>query len=253
MTILPRLAATFCLGLAVLSAPGTGRPATALELGDSGLTLTATPAIASDYLFRGISQTRGRPAMQLTLDLQHESGLYIGAFGTNVAFYGSNARQEVDLLAGYRFAVGDASLDLGGIFYTYPGYDAPQGGYDYNYFELVAKGSYTLDPVKFLGTAAWSPEFYYESGGAVYLEAGADVTLPLDFTLSGRWGYQFIDRNPRYGAPDYANWSVAVSREVFAGFMLSVGYYDTSLSKNDCFAGTKLCDARALVMLSRPF
>jgi uncharacterized protein (TIGR02001 family) len=245
-------ATSLCLGVAALGVASL--PAQAqMALGDSGLTLTVTPSVSSDYLFRGISQTRNRPAVQGTIDLQHDSGIYIGAFASNVTFPGSTARQELDLVAGYRFEVGGVSVDLGGVFYTYPGYDKPTGGYEYNYFEAVAKASYTLDPVKFLATAAYSPDFYYESGSAIYLEGGADVSLPAEFTLAGRFGYQWIDRNTRYGAPDYANWSVAVSREVFAGFTLAVGYYDTNLSKNDCFAGTKLCDARAMVTLSRIF
>jgi uncharacterized protein (TIGR02001 family) len=228
-------------------------PAAAQTTIDSlGLTVAVTPAVASDYLFRGISQTRNRPAIQTTIDVAHESGLYIGAFATNVTYPGSNARQELDLLAGYRFEVGGLSLDFGGVFYTYPGYDK-NGTYDYNYVEAVAKASYTIDPVKFVATAAYSPDFYFESGSGFYLEGGADVSLPLDFTLSGRFAYQWIKKNDRYGAPDYANWSVAVTREVIAGFMLTVGYYDTDLSKRECFVGTKVCDARAMVTLSRPF
>ncbi|HWL82580.1 MAG TPA: TorF family putative porin [Roseomonas sp.] len=247
----PSLALAFAFSM---SMPALTLPAAAQTRIDSlGLTVTATPAVTSDYLFRGISQTRNRPAVQLTLDAQHESGFYVGAFASNVTFPGSNARQELDLLAGYRLTAGNLGLDLGGVWYTYPGYDKPEGSHEYNYAEVMAKGSYTLDPVKFVGTVAWSPDFYFESGSAVYLEGGADVALPFAFTLSGRYGHQWIDRNPRYGAPDYANWSVSVSREVLAGFILSVGYYDTSLSKSDCFGGTKYCDARALVMLSRPF
>jgi uncharacterized protein (TIGR02001 family) len=253
MKSIQTLSGTLALAVTLTGATAPGITAAQTALGDSGLTLTATPALASDYLFRGISQTRNRPAIQLSLDLQHESGFYLGAFGTNVAFSGSNARQEVDVLTGYRFTVGNAALDLGAIYYSYPGYNAPSGSFDYNYLELVAKGSYTLDPVKFLGTVAWSPDFYFESGASTYLEAGADVGLPLGFILGGRYGYQFIDRNSRFGAADYANWSVAVSRELYAGVTLSVGYYDTSLSKGDCFGGTKLCEARALVMLSRAF
>jgi len=246
------LATSLCLGAAALSVP-SGPAMAQMALGDSGLTLTVTPAISSDYLFRGISQNRNRPTVQGTVDLQHDSGVYIGAFASNVTFPGSNARQELDLAAGYRFEVGGVSVDLGGVFYTYPGYSKPTGSYEYNYFEAIAKASYTLDPVKFLATAAYSPDFYFESGSAIYLEGGADVSLPGEFTLAGRFGYQWIDRNTRYGAPDYANWSVAVSREVFAGFTLTVGYYDTDLSKTECFAGTKLCDARAMVTLSRVF
>jgi uncharacterized protein (TIGR02001 family) len=240
--------------LAVLAAASLATPAAAqMPLGDSGLTLTVTPSLSTDYLFRGISQNRNRPTVQGTVDLQHESGVYIGAFASNVTFPGSNARQELDLAAGYRFEAGAATFDLGGIYYSYPGYDAAPGSYEYNYLELLAKASYTTGPLKFVGTAAYSPDFYFESGTAVYLEGGVDITLPADFSLYGRLGYQWIDRNPRYGAPDYANWSVAVSREVVGGVTLTVGYYDTSLSKAECFGGTKLCDARAMVTLSKVF
>lgn len=241
-----------CLGTlfcAVLAMPAAAQ----MPLGESGLTLTVTPVLSSDYLFRGISQTRNRPAIQGTVDLQHSSGLYIGAFATNVAFPGTNARQELDLAAGYRFEAGAATFDLGGIYYTYPGYDAPPGGHEFNYVEAIAKASYTLEPLKLVGTAAWSPNFYFESGNAFYLEGGADLSLPAGFTLSGRFGYQWIERNSRYGAPDYANWQVVASREIVAGITLAVGYYDTSLSKSECFSGTKFCEARAMVTLSKIF
>lgn len=237
------------LGILSLSLPATAQT----TIDDLGLTVTATPAVATDYLFRGISQTRNRPAIQLTLDVQHESGLYAGAFATNVAFPNTDARQELDLLAGYRFELGGLSLDVGGVGYLYPGYDKPEGGYDFNYFEAVAKASYTIVPAKLVAMAAYSPDFYFESGSAFYLEGGADFALPLDFTLAGRFGRQWINRNARYGAPDYSTWSAVLSREIVAGITLSVGYYDTDLSKAECFAGTKFCEARALVMLSKVF
>lgn len=247
----PHLALATALSLSI---PLLALPAAAqTEIESLGLTVTATPSVSSDYLFRGISQTRNRPAIQLTLDAQHESGFYVGAFASNVTFPGSNARQELDVLAGYRFELAGVSLDLGGVYYTYPGYDTPTGSYDYNYFEAILKGSYTLDPVKLVGTVAWSPNFYFETGSAVYVEGGADISLPFDFTLAGRVGYQWIEKNTRYGAPDYTNWSIAVTREIVGGFMLTVGYYDTDVSKSECFAGAKFCDARAMVTLSRAF
>lgn len=246
--------APLCLGASFCAFLGGAMPAAAqMPLGESGLTLTVTPVLSSDYLFRGISQTRNRPAIQGSVDLQHDSGFYVGAFATNVTFPGSNARQELDLMAGYRFALGQATFDLGGIYYTYPGYDAAPGSREYDYVEAVAKASYTLEPLKLVGTAAWSPNFYFESGNGFYLEGGADLSLPAGFTLGGRLGHQWIGRNGRYGAPDYANWQVVASREIVAGITLAVGYYDTSLSKGECFGGTKLCDARAMVTLSKIF
>lgn len=89
--------------------------ATGVAIPGTGLTLTTTGTVASDYLFRGISQTRNRPAVQGTFDLAHESGFYVDAFVTNAAFLGgpyNDTRQEVDVLAGYRFTLGRVSLDL---------------------------------------------------------------------------------------------------------------------------------------------
>lgn len=245
-------AAPACLGVflcAALALPAAAQ----MPLGESGLTLTVTPVLSSDYLFRGISQTRNRPAIQGTVDLQHSSGFYVGAFASNVAFPGTNARQELDLAAGYRFEAGAATFDLGGIYYTYPGYDAAPGSHEFDYVEAVAKASYTVEPLKLVGTATWSPNFYFRTGDAFYLEGGADVSLPAGFTLSGRLGHQWIERNGRYGAPDYANWQIVASREIVAGITLAVGYYDTNLSKGECFGGTKFCDARAMVTLSKIF
>src|SRR4051812_49838336 len=53
-----------------------------------GLTVTTTPAVSNDYLFRGISQTRNNWAFQGTLDVQHASGVYVGAFISNAKFVG---------------------------------------------------------------------------------------------------------------------------------------------------------------------
>ncbi len=123
MRISTPLAAACALGIGGMALPAAAQ----VNIEALGLTLTATPAAQSDYLFRGISQTRNRPALQLTLDLEHSSGFYIGAFASNVAFLGTDARQEIDALAGYRFELATVKFDIGGIYYTYPGYQAQPG------------------------------------------------------------------------------------------------------------------------------
>ena len=255
------LAATALFG-GILLAPQAGQAQQTID--SLGLTVTTTPAIVGDYVFRGISQTRGRPAAQATLDVEHSSGIYIGAFVSNVSFAGTNARQEVDLNAGYRFAIGDVKLDVGATYYTYPGYTAPTGGFELNFLELALRGSYEAGPFKFVGTAAYSPNFQVESGAAFYVEGGFDLTLDFGFTLSPRIGYQTIERNivPRagsrdgyFGTPDYGYLSLTVSREIFEGFIGSLtGVYNTMAgTRADCFGGQKVCDNRFFLSISRPF
>ena len=93
--------------------------------------------------------------------------------------------------------------------------------------------------------------------GAIDFEYGAAARLGFKFPSGGivyvRGGYQWVQRNPRYGVPDYANWSVTLAREIYYGFTLTVGYYDTDIRKSQCGGGLKVCDARAVVSISRTF
>ncbi|MCG7360331.1 TorF family putative porin [Roseomonas sp. ACRSG] len=243
-------AAAFALA-AVLLAPAAASAQMRVEA--LGLTLTAMPAASSDYLFRGISQTRNRPAIQGTFEALHDSGLYVGAFASNVAFAGTDARQELDLLAGYRFEALGIAWDIGAIYYSYPGYSRPSGGYNIDYIEGALKASKAIGTVTLVGGLSVSPNFFGQSGTGVYLEGGADVALPLGFTASGRFGHQWIEHEPRFGTPDYATWSASLSREVFAGVTLAVGYYGTDISQSRCSGGQKVCDDRVMVTLSRKF
>ena len=71
--------------------------------------------LASDYRTRGISQTQNDPALQAGATLAHSSGLYLGAWTSNVDFGGGlKTRQEVDYYAGWFWEATDAiNLDLG--------------------------------------------------------------------------------------------------------------------------------------------
>lgn len=228
-----------------------------------GLTVTTTPTIVTDYMFRGISQTRSGPALQGTIDAEHSTGLYVGAFVSNATFRNTNVRQEVDANFGYRFAVSDVKLDIGGTYFGYPGFEIPPGGFDIAWWEATIRASYELAPVKFVGQLAYSPNFSGESGAAVYAEIGFDWTLDLGITMSARAGYQWIERNivpanwngrdGYFGTPDYGVVSFGFSRELFAGVVGSVtGIYST-LSEGDCFGGQQICGMRVVGSLTRPF
>lgn len=217
------------------------------------LTLMAMPAVSSDYLFRGISQTRNRPAIQGAFEALHDSGLYLGAFTSNVAFAGTDARQELDLLAGYRFEALGIAWDIGAIYYSYPGYRRSSNSYNIDYAEGALKASKAIEPLTLVGSTYVSTNFFGQSGTGLYLEGGADVALPLGVTASGRFGYQWIEHEPRFGTPDYATWSASLSRETFAGVTLALGYYGTDIPQGRCSGGQKVCDDRVLFTLSRKF
>jgi uncharacterized protein (TIGR02001 family) len=249
-----RLARAFVL--AALTAFGmASAPARAeIPLGSTGINVTLTPTVATDYLFRGISQTRNRWAGQFGVEAVHESGLYVGGFISNVAFQGTNARQEVDAYGGFRFTALTINWDVGAILYTYPGYTQPSTGpYDLNFFEVALRASREFGPVKLLAGIFYSPDYQLQSGNSLYIEGGIDLSLPFEFTASGRLGYITIQNNLRYGVPDYLWYSVGISRPLPLGFTAAVGWYGTNISQSDCVGGQKICDGRVLFTLSRPF
>ena len=106
------------------SSDATGAPPAAEPAGPH--TFTGNMTIASDYRFRGISQTMGKPTIQGGVDYSHESGIYLGNWNSNVneatGFPGGSV--EMDFYGGWKTTFGDFGLDLGAIYYYYPGSEA---------------------------------------------------------------------------------------------------------------------------------
>ena len=48
--------------------------------------VTANVALVSNYLYRGISQTGGKPALQGGFDYAHASGFYAGVWGSSISW-----------------------------------------------------------------------------------------------------------------------------------------------------------------------
>ena len=248
---------TKALALAGLAAGfiATSAPAMAQDAAEPDFSFSGNVAITNDYVFRGFTQTNEDFAIQGGLDLAHSSGLYVGTWASNVEFGDTDTTIEIDFYGGFKGTFGNSifTYDIGAIYYTYPGYTRANGTQEIDYLEGAVKASKRFDPVTLLGALYVSPNFFGRSGTGVYLEGGADVALPLGFTASGRFGYQWIEREPRFGTPDYATWSGGISREVVAGVTLAVAYHGTNISRSQCSGGQKICDDRMVVTLSRKF
>lgn len=98
----------------------------------SGVTVT------SDYVFRGITQTRGNPALQIGTNLSADNGFYLWGWTTNVKYAGLPAVDlEVDYGAGWYGEFGEGwALDVSISRYHYPGDSS------LDYVELVAEGTW---------------------------------------------------------------------------------------------------------------
>ena len=95
------------------------------------------------------------------------------------------------------------------------------------------------------GAINYSPEYFGETGDAVYYAANVDVPLPYDFSLAGHTGYQTIDEGE-----DYFDWSVGLEYSIY-GFDLALTYSDTDLDEpEECADG---CSGRVVFGVSRSF
>ena len=85
----------------------------------SELSISGSSSLASDYIWRGMTQTNNAPTVQGSVNLAYK-GFYIGAAGSNVKFEGLDASVELDALCGYTSETYGIGYDLGAIYYAYP-------------------------------------------------------------------------------------------------------------------------------------
>lgn len=205
------------------------------------ITITGAAIVTSDYRFRGISQTDEEPAIQGTININHESGLYAGIWASNVSDYvtGPGSDAEFDLYAGFRKTVGGATLDFGVLYYVYSG----AGNVDTDFFEPYGNVSGTLGPVTAKLGFAYAPEqdaIGDEDNIYVYGDvAGAIPGSPV--TLKAHLGYNSGDSFLTLAVPDatgqlrgvdYLDYSIGADF-VYKNLTLGVAFVDTDLSRAD--------------------
>ena len=115
--------------LVVAFASSFGVPSVALAQ-DSAHSLSGNISFASQYIFRGIKQTDGKPALQGGFDYAHASGLYAGTWASNVSWLAdsggyTSSSLEWDFYGGYKGSIGDFGYDVGLLYYLYPGRRLP--------------------------------------------------------------------------------------------------------------------------------
>lgn len=221
---------------------------------------SATVTFATDYVFRGVSQTDNKPAVQGSFDYKHPSGAYAGLWGSNVDDSISKGNIELDFYGGYGFELfSNFNLDASIIYYYYPGdgHDPKKSyleghlGADYTFKDLP------LEPKLGVGYN-YSPDFFGEDGDAHWVSGRVDLALPWEFTLYGLLGYQWVEGDKTTGdhqgdhggnGYDYMTWRIGVTRPLL-GFTLELFYSDTD---NAAFLGKDIADERLVFQVSRTF
>jgi uncharacterized protein (TIGR02001 family) len=199
--------------------------------------VTSTWTAVSDYDFRGITQSAKDPAIQASVDYAHDSGFYIGLWGSNVEFGPGDPNVEGDLYAGFTKTLDSGfSYDVGGVYYTY--YTDPNPSL--NYFEIYGGvGFTTKSGLSIKGKLFYSPDF----GGdftpgdteAQYLSGDLSVPLPSGFSASAHVGYSFGTywKDGFFNGEDAEYFDYAVGVGYAAGkFNLALKYIDGSDAKD---------------------
>lgn len=204
--------------------------------------------LASDYVFRGTSETNdGKiPSIKGAITWTHPSGFYVGYYGANNLFPGSGPagnNPNINALwgpyAGYSVKdIAGTGINYNGMFfkYIYPGsrdnnYTEMFNYVDKSYGKLNLKVEYTPTITDWFGVKD------LQSHNVAFLPS---YLLPYDITISGGIGYQWFNNSgPRIdtnadGKQDlnWYHWNIGVSRKMF-GYTVDLRYHDTDMKKNE--------------------
>lgn len=238
-----------CLAAACLAAPDSAAHETDGEdqmIGSFGGSLT----LATDYMFRGISNSNNRPQVQGDLNWSHGSGVYAGVWASNTDFGGPGNSMEIDPYLGFANAIGDTGLsyDVGAWSYNYPG---SQSDFDYTeYYAILthAAGGLSVSPSLWYTDNYFGDDFLDEVNGMAY-----DVTvahdLPRQYSVSARVGEQTFGSGR--SDLDYVYYDIAVAKD-WRDFTVELGWYDTD-DVDPQLADPDLADGEAVLSLTRTF
>lgn len=223
------VASAFAVPGVVLAADAPAAPAAPA----SSHTFTSNVGFVSDYSFRGISQTMGEPAVQGGFDYSHTSGLYLGLWGSNVSgTQFTDGNLETDWYGGWAKTWGDWGVNVGGLYYYYPGakllngdkYNTLEGYGSVSWKWISLKLSYALTDFFGCNASSCAPAFTDGSKGSTYVELNATYPINDAFSITGHVGHQKIEGTAV--DLDYNDYKIGVNY-IYNGFNFGLAYKDT--------------------------
>jgi uncharacterized protein (TIGR02001 family) len=208
-------------------------------------TLSYNVGVVSDYRFRGIMQTSGKPAVQGGVDFAHKSGFYLGAWASNVSWVkdvngATKGSYEVDLYGGYKGEITPGlSYDVGFITYQYPGNNS--GVANASHATAVTAGQYTnANTNEFYGALTYSVatlKYSRSSGnflgnpnssGSEYVDLSANFDLGNGFTLTPHVGHQSVKNT---SAANYTDYALTLAKDLGNGLVASATALGTNAKR----------------------
>jgi len=251
------------MALAFLTLPAMAHAQSTSAAKDAGagaapvLGVSGSVGLASDYRFRGVSQSDEQLAVQGGITVTHDSGLYIGTWASNLAGWGTfgGANMELDLIGGYKAKLADnATLDIGLTWYMYPG-----GADNTDFAEPYAKLTGTAGPATLTAGAAYAPKQqaigrWYATGAdaaaGAFTDPGAkddnlylwgDGAVAVTGTpitakahIGHSWGQDGLGPNATAIAPTGEYWDWSIGADVtWRHLTFNASYVDTDISNRE--------------------
>ena len=251
------------MALAFLTLPAMAHAQSTSAAKDAGagaaqvLGVSGSVGLASDYRFRGVSQSDEQLAVQGGVTVTHDSGLYIGTWASNLAGWGTfgGANMELDLIGGYKAKLADnATLDIGLTWYMYPG-----GADNTDFAEPYAKLTGTAGPATLTAGAAYAPKQqaigrWYATGAdaaaGAFTDPGAkddnlylwgDGAVAVTGTpitakahIGHSWGQDGLGPNATAIAPTGEYWDWSIGADVtWRNLTFNASYVDTDISNRE--------------------
>lgn len=217
-------------------------------------TFSGSLEIASDYVFRGESETADGdiPAIKGSFTWTHDSGVYAGVFGATNKFESSPDISAV--FAPYigksgTFSNTDISYNVFVFHYTYPGVQ------DMDYTELWMKVAKDFGPVKMEleVTPTLNDWFGVDGWSGVNYAIHPSKTFENGITVSGSVGYQDLSGE---NAEGWTHWNLGLSKNI-AGLLMDVRYHDTDVDSTHKVYGSeqgqKIFNQRFVFSVSKSF
>lgn len=221
---------------------------------------------STDYVFRGVSQSAGRPSANGGIDLTY--GIAYAGIALSTINFGRDsltgpspnkniARLETDLYVGIKPVVGPVTFDIGAIAYTYPG--AVYGsGHTYadtpTYLEGKLGASGDIYKGATVGvTAYYSPEYQFKAGKVATFEGTFAHAFSemngITPTFSALVGVQKGNNSGSYvgnfgnGTDNLKYWNAGMTFGFLEKWSLDLRYWDSDLKGK--VGGSSFCTASA--------
>jgi uncharacterized protein (TIGR02001 family) len=241
-----RLAAAITLALASLGTASTVRAEDAKP--DNEVSFNA--AVTTDYRYRGISQSRLKPALQGGADyVNNPTGFYAGTWLSTIKWIkdaGGDGNVEWDIYGGKKGEIAPGiSYDVGGLYYFYPSNALATSA---NTFELYGQVGYGPGYIKYSHSTTnlfGTPD----SKNSGYLDVGANVEIGTGLLLNLHAGHQNVNNN---GAFSYTDYKVGVTKDFgICSVALAAIYADTKAYVSP--SGKNLAKTGLVLTVSKTF